>query len=42
VNGIFGPRTDTALRAWQTDVGRIPTGVATTSLWAALASGLRP
>ena len=41
VNGIFGPRTDTALRGWQIDVDRNPSGVATPGLWAALASGLR-
>ena len=41
VNGLFGPRTDLALRAWQIALNRNPSGVATPSLWAALASGLR-
>ena len=41
VNGIFGPRTDLALRGWQIDVGRDPEGVANPGIWAALAGGLR-
>ncbi len=41
VNGIFGPRTDLALRGWQIDVDRNPSGVANPGIWAALASGLR-
>jgi hypothetical protein len=41
VNGIFGPRTDLALRGWQIDVDRNPEGVANPGIWAALASGLR-
>ena len=41
VNGIFGPRTDIALRAWQIETDRSPEGVANPGTWAALASGLR-
>ncbi len=42
VNGIFGPRTDIALRGWQIAVHRTSYGVANADTWATLASGLRP
>jgi hypothetical protein len=40
-SGIFGVRTDAALRTWQSAVGRRSLGVANPGTWAALASGLR-
>jgi peptidoglycan hydrolase-like protein with peptidoglycan-binding domain len=42
VTGIFNVRTDSALRTWQSAVGRPSLGVANPATWAALASGLRP
>ena len=42
VDGIFGPRTDIALRGWQIDTQRKAYGVANAATWTALASGLRP
>jgi hypothetical protein len=42
VTGIFNVRTDSALRTWQSAVGRASLGVANPATWAALASGLRP
>jgi peptidoglycan hydrolase-like protein with peptidoglycan-binding domain len=41
VSGIFNVRTDSALRTWQSAVGRASLGVANPDTWAALASGLR-
>jgi peptidoglycan hydrolase-like protein with peptidoglycan-binding domain len=41
VTGIFNIRTDSALRTWQSAVGRTPRGVANPATWSALASGLR-
>jgi hypothetical protein len=41
VTGIFNVRTDSALRTWQSAVGRHSLGVANPRTWAALASGLR-
>jgi hypothetical protein len=41
VSGIFNVRTDSALRTWQSAVGRPSLGVANPGTWAALASGLR-
>jgi Domain of unknown function (DUF1906) len=41
VNGIFNVRTDSALRTWQSAVGRPSLGVANPRTWGALASGLR-
>jgi peptidoglycan hydrolase-like protein with peptidoglycan-binding domain len=41
VTGLFGVRTDAALRTWQSAVGRASLGVANPATWSALASGLR-
>jgi peptidoglycan hydrolase-like protein with peptidoglycan-binding domain len=42
VDGIFGPRTDIAIRGWQIAVHRTSYGVANGYTWSGLASGLRP
>ena len=33
INGVFGPATDTALKAWQKRMGLNPTGVAADATW---------
>jgi peptidoglycan hydrolase-like protein with peptidoglycan-binding domain len=33
INGVFGPATDKALKAWQTSMGLNPTGVAADATW---------
>jgi len=39
MNGVFGPATDTALKAWQQRMGLHPTGVAADATWWRLNAG---
>jgi peptidoglycan hydrolase-like protein with peptidoglycan-binding domain len=42
VTGVFGQKTDVALRAWQIATRRTSSGVANPRTWGALAAGTRP
>ena len=42
ITGLFTPKTDTALKAWQKATARTASGVVNPGTWAALAAGTRP